>query len=110
MIRYWLTTKRDERFVEKVSDINALYKQAPELGKRGEVVVSTDEMTGVQALERKHPGLPMGPGHVERLKQNTFNTRHPLPPRRAHRLLFLVSSPAMLASPNLAGWPLSLLA
>lgn len=66
MIRYWLTTKRDERFVEKVSDINACYKQAPELGKRGEVVVSTDEMTGVQALERKHPGLPMGPGHVER--------------------------------------------
>jgi transposase len=28
--------------------------------------MSTDEMTGVQALERKHPGLPMAPGKVER--------------------------------------------
>ena len=28
--------------------------------------MSTDELTGVQALERKHPGLPMRPGKVER--------------------------------------------
>lgn len=28
--------------------------------------MSTDEMTGVQALERKHPGLPMTSGQVER--------------------------------------------
>lgn len=28
--------------------------------------MSTDELTGVQALERKHPGLPMTPGKVER--------------------------------------------
>ena len=27
--------------------------------------MSTDELTGVQALERKHPGLPMAPGKVE---------------------------------------------
>ena len=27
--------------------------------------MSTDEMTGVQALERKHPGLPLAPGKVE---------------------------------------------
>ena len=32
----------------------------------GERVVSTDELTGVQALERKHPGLPLAPGKVER--------------------------------------------
>lgn len=32
----------------------------------GEVVVSTDELTGVQALERKHPGLPLRAGKVER--------------------------------------------
>jgi transposase len=30
--------------------------------------VSTDELTGVQALERKHPGLPMAPGQVERVE------------------------------------------
>jgi len=29
-------------------------------------VLSTDELTGVQALERKHPGLPLAPGRVER--------------------------------------------
>jgi transposase len=29
-------------------------------------VVTTDELTGVQALERKHPGLPLAPGKVER--------------------------------------------
>ena len=28
--------------------------------------MSTDEMTGIQALERKHPMIPMGPGRVER--------------------------------------------
>jgi DDE superfamily endonuclease len=28
--------------------------------------MSTDEMTGIQALERKHPSLPMRPGLVER--------------------------------------------
>ncbi|MGB4819593.1 MAG: transposase [Candidatus Promineifilaceae bacterium] len=49
-----------------MNDINDLYKQAPELAKQGQRVESTDEMTGVQALERKHPGLPLSPGHVER--------------------------------------------
>ena len=29
-------------------------------------MLSTDELTGVQALERKHPGLPLVPGKVER--------------------------------------------
>ncbi len=29
-------------------------------------MISTDELTGVQALERKHPGLPPAPGRVER--------------------------------------------
>lgn len=34
--------------------------------QEGERTISTDELTGVQALERKHPGLPMAPGKVER--------------------------------------------
>lgn len=29
-------------------------------------MISNDELTGVQALERKHPGLPLRPGKVER--------------------------------------------
>jgi putative transposase len=43
-----------------------LYHDAPALAKQGERTVSTDELTGVQALERKHPGLPLAPGKVER--------------------------------------------
>lgn len=43
-----------------------VYALAPERHEQGERTVSTDELTGVQALERKHPGLPMAPGKVER--------------------------------------------
>jgi hypothetical protein len=43
-----------------------MYHQAPALAQKGQRVESVDEMTGVQALERKHPGLPMLPGKVER--------------------------------------------
>jgi len=64
--RYWLTPAYEADFDVKVNDINGLYKQAPELAKRGQRIESTDEMTGVQALERKHPDLPMLPGTVER--------------------------------------------
>jgi len=49
-----------------VTDVNGLYRAAPALAARGERVMSTDELTGVQALERKHPGLPPAPGKVER--------------------------------------------
>jgi hypothetical protein len=43
-----------------------LYQHAPHLAQQGERVVSNDELTGVQALERNHPGLPLRPGKVER--------------------------------------------
>jgi hypothetical protein len=49
-----------------VADVCALYHAAPQLARQGERVLSTDELTGVQALERKHPGLPPAPGKVER--------------------------------------------
>jgi len=49
-----------------VADINELYRQAPALAAQGERTLSSDELTGVQALERKHPGLPLAPGKVER--------------------------------------------
>jgi transposase len=38
------------------------------MAQKGEAVISTDEMTGVQALERIHPGLPMAPDKVERIE------------------------------------------
>ncbi len=50
----------------KVDDVCGLYAVAPALAAAGERIVSTDELTGVQALERKHPGLPPAPGKVER--------------------------------------------
>ncbi len=43
-----------------------LYREAAVLAEQGERVLSSDELSGVQALERKHPGLPMVPGKVER--------------------------------------------
>lgn len=49
-----------------MADINTLYRQAPELATQGERTLSSDELTGVQALECKHPGLPLAPGKVER--------------------------------------------
>jgi len=49
-----------------MADLTTLYAQAPALLAAGERVLSTDEMTGIQALERKHPTIPMGPGREER--------------------------------------------
>ena len=49
-----------------MADITELYLEAKSLLEAGERVMSTDEMTGIQALERKHPTIPMGPGRVER--------------------------------------------
>jgi len=66
--RYWLTPGYEDDFDEKVADINRAYKQAPELAKQGERTESLDEMTGVQALERKHPDLPMLPGKIMRIE------------------------------------------
>ena len=43
-----------------------VYVAAPLLEATGTHVYSTDEMTGIQALERAAPTLPMRPGQVER--------------------------------------------
>jgi transposase len=52
--------------VPKVGDVCGLYRAAPALDAAGERIVSTDELTGVQALERAQSGLPLAPGKVER--------------------------------------------
>ncbi len=46
--------------------MNALSRAAPALAAAGARILSTDDLTGVQALERKHPGLPLAAGQVER--------------------------------------------
>ena len=43
-----------------------VYASAPQRAAQRERTISVDELTGVQALERKHPDLPMQPGHVLR--------------------------------------------
>lgn len=65
-IRHWLTAKPDERFEEKCEDICSVYAEAQERMKEGVRTVSVDEMTGIQALERAAPTLPLRPGEVER--------------------------------------------
>lgn len=66
MIRYWLTPVCDEQFDLKVRDICSIYRQAPELAAHDQRVITTDELTGVQALERLYPNLPLAEGKVER--------------------------------------------
>jgi hypothetical protein len=66
LIRYWLTPPPDPEREGQVKAICTVYEEATARAEQGEVSVSTDEVTGVQALERKHPGLPLAPGQVER--------------------------------------------
>ena len=73
-MRYYLTPEPDPHSDEKIADINALYQTAQERTEKGEATISCDEMTGVQALSRKHPNLPMKPGHV--LHQEFEYERH----------------------------------
>lgn len=44
------------------------YAATPALRAQGVHTISTDEMTGIQALERIAPTLPTGPGLIERLE------------------------------------------
>ena len=49
-----------------MAEVCGLYEQAGALAERGVHLVSTDEKTGMQALERLHPDIPPGPGRVQR--------------------------------------------
>jgi transposase len=64
--RYWLTDVPDDQRDEKIREGCEVYASAAERATQGERTISIDELTGVQALERKHPDLPMRSGHVLR--------------------------------------------
>lgn len=66
--RYWLnTTETDpERFQAQAEAVCDTYAQATEAYDVGIHTISTDEMTGIQALERNAPTKPMRPGLPER--------------------------------------------
>lgn len=53
---------RDPKFAEKVVDVVGLYMNPPE----NALVLSVDEKTQIQALDRTQPMLPLRPGQVER--------------------------------------------
>ena len=61
-----MTKVADERREEKIVEGCQVYAQAACRAKQGERTISMDELTGVQATERKHSDLPMQPGHVLR--------------------------------------------
>ena len=56
----------DEQRDEKIADVNTVYRAALARAAQGERTLSTDEMTGVQALERAAPTLPVRPSQVRR--------------------------------------------
>ena len=67
--RYWLTSKDKledpERFEQDVEALCAIYHRAQQLHEQGTHVVSTDEKTSIQAVERIHPSKPPRPSLVE---------------------------------------------
>ncbi len=65
--RYWLNADpvAPEVFRAQAQAVCDLYERAGRLAEQGIHVVSTDEKTGIQALERKYPDIPMGPGRVQ---------------------------------------------
>jgi transposase len=60
-VQQWLLSP-DPAFREKVNVICKLYRRAP----RNAVVLSIDEKTGIQAIERKYPGRAPGPRRLRR--------------------------------------------
>jgi transposase len=68
-MRYWLNNERaaePEIFDAEVRAVCEHYAKALAWHEEGVHLVSTDEKSGIQALERLHPSLPMLPGLVER--------------------------------------------
>jgi hypothetical protein len=67
-VEYWLNAKPEdpEKFAKEVEVVCEIYKRAQELNEQQVQVISTDEKTGIQALERAAPTLPMKQGIPER--------------------------------------------
>jgi DDE superfamily endonuclease len=67
-VEYWLNAKPADpvAFAAEVAAVCEVYQHAPAVAQQGGHVISTDEKTGRQALERAAPTLPRQPGLVER--------------------------------------------
>ena len=75
-VEYWLNAKREdpEKFAQEVGEVCDLYLQANRLHESGVHLISTDEKTGIQALERAAETIRMTPGQAER--QESEYIRH----------------------------------
>lgn len=70
--RYWLNNKRrenPEQFDQAVKQVCELYQGARALHEAGVHLLSSDEKTGIQALQRKHSDKPLQPGRVKLLER-----------------------------------------
>jgi transposase len=68
--RYWLNAQPEDEaaFDAQVRIVCALYRQATQLHKLGIHLVSTDEKTGIQALQHTYPAKPVRAGQVARIE------------------------------------------
>jgi hypothetical protein len=77
-MRYWLNSPdkkvNPEEFEKRSAAVCQTYADAPQLHQQGTHTISTDEKTGMQALERAAQTLPMQPGRIER--QEADYVRH----------------------------------
>ncbi len=75
--RYWLnTTEKDSDIFDKqCRNVCDIYRKAPELHKLGVKIISNDEKTGIQALEKTHVTLPAKPGGKHQRVEYNYN-RH----------------------------------
>ena len=70
--RYWLNAEpeNEEQFNEEVRQVCQLYHMALDLHEQGIHLVSTDEKTGIQALERLYPSKGVKAGSPERVEHS----------------------------------------
>ena len=70
--RYWLNAKIKDvaQFALEVAKVCQTYLAAAENARNGIHTYSIDEKTGIQALEREAPTIPMSPGKPERIETN----------------------------------------
>lgn len=68
--RYWLNsrTRNSIDYDERIKEICVLYKNAIALHKNGVHVISIDEKSGIQAIERANQNLPMRSNSPEKIE------------------------------------------
>lgn len=73
-MRPWLNSpdrqEDPEQFQRRCKAVGEAYLAAPALAQQGVHTISTDEKSGIQAIERDAAALPMRPGQVEKQEFN----------------------------------------